>query len=162
MWQELLTLWQAVRDPEYAHLLLESLPLYGIGIGLLFLFATLAARENKCRLLALFVVCVSSASVWPYNALREQAQPRILATHEPAYGPLIREQTQRRASTGWIYHSVAIISGLALLLGWTGRGRFLLFFTVVAATAGFWVSIWLHKKECEIYHRNIVKHVAPR
>lgn len=162
MWQELLTLWQSVRDPEYAHLLLESLPLYGIGIALLFLVASLAAREHKCRLLALLIICASSSSVWPYNSLREQAQPRILATHEPAYGPLIREQTQRRASTGWIYYSIAVVSSLALVLGWTGMGRFLVFLTVLTAVAGFWVSIWLHNKECEIYHRNIVKHVAPR
>lgn len=162
MWQELLTLWQSVRDPEYAHLLLESLPLYGTGIGLLFLFAALAAKENKCRLLALFIIGASSASVWPYNSLREKAQPRILATHEPAYGPLIREQTRRRSDTGWIFYAMAVISALAFLFGSTGKGRFLLFLAIIAATASFWISIWLHKKECEIYHRNIVKQSPSR
>ena len=35
MWQELTTLWQSIRDPEYLHLLIEPLPLYGLGLGLI-------------------------------------------------------------------------------------------------------------------------------
>ena len=66
MWQELTTLWQSVRDPEYAHLLLESLPLYGMGFGLMFLIVAIMARETKCRLLALLLMSLSCASVWPY------------------------------------------------------------------------------------------------
>jgi hypothetical protein len=26
----------------------------------------------------------------------------------------------------------------------------------------FWFSIWMHKKECEVYHRNIVRFVPVR
>ena len=160
MWRELLTLWQSIRDPEYAHLLLESLPLYGTGIGLLFLFAALAFREGKCRTLALILICASSASVWPYQDLRAKAQPRILATRDPSFGPLIREQAVRRSDAAWAYYCLAVISGLAVLFS-NGRGRFLLYATIIGGTATFWFSIWLHKKECEVYHRNIFKS-APR
>jgi hypothetical protein len=34
MWDELIHLWSSICDPEYLHLLLESLPLYGLGVGL--------------------------------------------------------------------------------------------------------------------------------
>ena len=47
MWRELLELWQSVRDPEYAHLLLESLPLYGLALGLVML---LTAFETICNI----------------------------------------------------------------------------------------------------------------
>lgn len=161
MWRELLTLWQSIRDPEYAHLLLESLPLYGLGIGLLFLFASLAFREGKCRLLALVLICASCASVWPYQDLRAKAQPRILATRDPSFGPLIREQAKRRSDAAWAYYCVAGISGLAVIFS-SGRGRFLLYGAILGGTAMFWFSIWLHKKECEVYHRNIYKAASPR
>ena len=157
MWRELLNLWQSTRDPEYAHLLLEPLPLYGIGIGLLFLFAAALFRERKSRLLALLLICVSAGSVWPYVSLREQAQPRIIATHDPSYGPLIREQTDRRHSIAWVFYALTIISGLAFIAGLLGKGRLLLLVATAAAIAAFWISLWLHKKECEIHHRNIVK-----
>ena len=158
MWQELINLWQSVRDPEYAHLLLESLPLFGIGTGLIFLCGSLVFREGKSRLLALLLICVSSGSVWPYVELREKAQARIIAMHDPSYAPLIREQTTRRKSTAWAFYAMCLISGLAAILGMAGKGRALLILTIVAATATFWLSLWLHKKEAEIYHRNILKH----
>ena len=157
MWQELIKLWQSLRDPEYAHLLLESLPLFGIGAGLIFLCASLAFRESKSRLLALLLICVSSGSVWPYVSLREKAQARIIAMHDPSYAPLIRDQTARRKSAAWAFYAMSLISGLAFVFGMAGKGRGLLFLTIVAATATFWLSLWLHKKEAEIYHRNILK-----
>lgn len=162
MWRELTTLWQSVRDPEYAHLLLESLPLYGLAIGLTFLIVAILAGERKCRLLALAVICLSCASVWPYLDFRAKATPRILATRDPTYGPLIRAQTQLRQDTAWAYYTLAGVSGLAFLFGAARRGAFLLIVTVFGTIAVFWLSVWLHKKECEVYHRNIVRYTAPR
>lgn len=161
MWRELINLWQSVRDPEYAHLLLESLPLYGIAAGFLFLALSVFFGESKSRLLALVLLAVSSGSVWPYVTLREKAQPRIVATHDPSYGPLIREQTKRRTSTGWAFYSLALVSTLTLILVAAGKGRSLIFLTLIASMGCFWLSLWLHKKECEIYHRNIVKYRPP-
>lgn len=157
MWQELIKLWQSLRDPEYAHLLLESLPLFGIGAGLIFLCGSLVFREGKSRLLALLLICISSGSVWPYVELREKAEARIIAMHDPSYAPLIREQTKRRTSTAWAYYAMTLFGALALVFGIAGKGRGLLVLTIVAATATFWLSLWLHKKEAEIYHRNILK-----
>lgn len=159
MWREAINLWQTVRDPEYAHLLLESLPLFGIAAGLIFLCGSLIFREGKSRLLALLIICASSGSVWPYITLREKAEARIVAMHDPSYAPLIREQTARRKSTAWAFYSICALSGLAFILGMAGKGRALLIVTLVAATATFWLSVWLHKKEAEIYHRNILKRV---
>ncbi len=161
MWREMINLWQSVRDPEYAHLLLESLPLYGLAASLIFLAVSFFTREAKSRLLALTLIAVCSGSVWPYVALREKAQPRIVATHDPSYGPLIREQTKRRTSTGWAYYSLAMISTITLILVAAGKGRGFVALTTVAAVGCFWLSLWLHKKECEIYHRNIVKYRPP-
>lgn len=157
MWREAINLWQSVRDPEYSHLLLESLPLFGIGAGLIFLSGSLVFREGRSRLLALLLICVSSGSVWPYVELREKAQARVIAMHDPSYAPLIREQTARRKSTAGFFYAMCLFSGLALILGMAGKGRGILVLTIIAATATFWLSLWLHKKEAEIYHRNILK-----
>jgi hypothetical protein len=37
-----------------------------------------------------------------------------------------------------------------------------LFFVIIFGALLFWFSIWLHKKECEVYHRNIVRFVPVR
>jgi DMSO reductase anchor subunit len=162
MWRELTTLWQSIRDPEYAHLLLDAVPLYGVAAGLLFLIVAYAGGEKKTRLLALAVISLSCASVWPYLDLRTRATPRILATRDPAYGPLIQQQTRLRHETAWIFYAMAGTSALTLLLSFTKFGKYLMLITVVGGAVVFWISIWLHKKECEIYHRNIIRYVPPR
>jgi hypothetical protein len=162
MWQELTTLWQNIRDPEYLHLLLEPLPLYGLGLGLVFVIVSLVFGEIKSRMLALAVICVSCASVWPYIDLRDKATPRILATRSPEFAPLIQQQTKRRKDWSWPYYAMTLFSGIALLSARSPKGRPVLFFVVLFGALLFWFSIWLHKKECEVYHRNIVRFVPVR
>ncbi len=159
MWRELTTLWQSICDPEYLHLLLEPLPLFGLGVGLVFLMLSFVFAEPKTRLLALGVICVSCASVWPYLELRDKATPRILATRSPEFAPLIQEQTQRRKDWAWPYYVMALLGAAALLSSRSPKGRPLLVVIVVFGGLLFWFSIWMHKKECEVYHRNIVRFV---
>ncbi len=162
MWRELTTLWQSICDPEYLHLLLEPLPLYGLGIGLTFLIVAFLFGEAKCRMLALAVICVSSASVCPNNDLRAKSTPRILATRSPDFAPLIQEQTQRRKDWSLPYYAMALISAIALAASRSPKSRPLLFVVVIFGALLFWLSIWMHKKECEVYHRNIMRFVPVR
>jgi hypothetical protein len=161
MWQELIQLWTSIRDPEYLHLLLESLPLYGLGFGLLFVIVCQLAGESKGKLLALLLITGSCASVWPYQELREKATPRILATRDPSLGPLIRQQTERRMEYNWAYYAMAAVGGVTLLAQLAGKGKPLLLVTVLGTAMLFWFSVWMHKKECEVYHRNIIKYRPP-
>jgi hypothetical protein len=162
MWRELTTLWQSICDPEYLHLLLEPLPLYGLGIGLTFLIVAFLFGEAKCRVLALGVICVSCASVWPYNDLRAKATARILATRSPDFAPLIQEQTERRKDWSWPYYTMTLVSFAALAASRSPKSRPMLFAVVILGGLLFWFSIWMHKKECEVYHRNIVRFVPVR
>ncbi len=157
MGHELKDLWQGLRDPEYLHLLLEPLPLYGLAAGLLFLLVAHLTGETKSRLLALVVITASCASVWPYQELRQQATPRILATRDPALGPLIRGQTERRGNCNWAFYTVACLGAGALAAGLAGKGKIFLGLTAAAAVMLLCLSVWLHQKECEVYHRNIFK-----
>ena len=162
MWRELIDLWQSVRDPEYAHLLLESLPLYGLGIGLTFLIVAFLVGERKTRLLALAVMALSCASVWPYLSFLLEATPRILATRPVSFGEMIEKQTQLRQDTAWVYYAMAAISSLAMALTKSRYARHGVLVAVVSGVLTFWMSVWLHKKECEVYHPNITLPQASR
>ena len=160
MWQELQGLWQGMRDPEYLHLLLEPVPLYGLAAGLLVLLVAHFSGEAKSRWLALVLLTASCASVWPYQELRRQATPRILATRDPALGPFIRDQTERRESCNWAYYLVAGLGAVTMAARMAGKGKYLLGITALAASLLLCLSVWLHQKECEVYHRNIFKNRA--
>lgn len=162
MWRELTTLWQSVRDPEYAHLLMESLPLYGLAFGVTLLIVAFVVNERKCRLLALGLIFLSCASIWPYLDFRLKATPRILATRAVEYGPIIRAQTQLRQDTAWPYYLMAGTSLIAMAMTRSRHARWGIVVVIIGSVALFWLSVWLHKKECEVYHPNIKRYVAPR
>jgi len=162
MWRELSTLWQSVRDPEYAHLLLESLPLYGLAFGLTLLVVSFVVNERKCRLLAFGFIFISCASVWPYLDFRLEATPRILATRAVSYGPIIQAQTQLRQDTAWAFYLMAGITLVALMMTKSRYAKFGILAVFVGGLLLFWFSVWLHKKECEVYHPNIIRNATQR
>lgn len=162
MMRELTSLWHSIGDAEYLHLLLEPLPLFGLGFGLIFLAASVLLGEKKTRMLALAIMAVSCASVQPYVKLRVKSEPRVLALQDPAYHALIRTQTERRSSSAWIYYGLAAVCLTTLSFGRGGRSLILTVVTLAACSGGFVHAVWLHKKECEVYHRNIVKYAPVR
>ncbi len=162
MLRELTTLWKSVLDPEYAHLLMESLPLYGLAFGVTLLIVAYVVNERKCRMLALGLIFLSCASVWPYLDFRLKATPRILATRAVEYGPIIRAQTQLRQDTAWPYYLMAGTSLVVMAMTHSRHARWGVVVVIIGSVALFWLNVWLHKKECEVYHPNIKRYVAPR
>lgn len=141
-----------IKDAEYAHLLLEPVPLFGLLFGLLFFAVGLWGREDKTRVIALLVIAAACASVIPYSTYRERAQPRVLEMM-----PLkksIKDQTTFRQDTQWVYLTVAGIALLALIS--SGKvGQLAGYGVLVTGLGALVFSIWLHMKEAEIFHPNI-------
>ena len=162
MWRELTNLWQSVRNPEYAHLLMESLPLYGLAFGVTLLIIAFVVNEKKCRLLALGMIFVSCASVWPYLDFRLKATPRILATRAVEYGPIIQEQTALRQRTAWTYYTMAAVTLIAVGMTRSRYANWGILTVLLGSVILFWLSVWLHKKESEVYHPNIKRHELSR
>lgn len=160
MLRELSILWQSLDDPEYLHLLLEPVALFGLGFGLIFVMGGLLLKQSQMKLLALIVMLLSCASVQPYVSLRVKSEPRVLVMQDPAYHKLIREQTQLRSSSAWLYYGIALMCAISLVVTRNGKGFIFLIVTLVLCAVGFAHALWLHKKECEVYHRNIVKYRA--
>lgn len=160
--RELSSLWHSLEDAEYLHLLLEPLSLFGLAFGLLFLIAAMALRANMVQMLALIVIAISCLSVQPAVKLRIQSEPRILALQDPAFHPLIKLQTQRRSDSTWVYYGIAAVCVIGIALGRGKRRVIVGAVTIVVCSAGLMHALWLHKKECEVYHRNIVKYAPVR
>lgn len=141
-----------IKDAEYAHLLLEPVPLFGLLFGLIFFAVGLWGREDKTRVIALLVIAGACASVIPYSTYRERAQPRVLEMM-----PLkksIKDQTTFRHDTQWVYFTVAGISLLALIS--SGKvGQLAGYGVLVTGLGALVFSVWLHMKEAEIFHPNI-------
>jgi hypothetical protein len=141
-----------IKDAGYAHLLLEPLPLFGLFFGLIFFALGLWGKQDKTRLLALLIIAGSCASVIPYAKYRDQAQPRIVELM-----PLkksIKDQTELRKDSHWVYFTVGGIAIFALIGG--GKLANLANYSLLITGLGALVfSLWLHMKEAEIFHPQI-------
>src|SRR5437763_5242811 len=75
---------RALRQPEYLHVLLNPLPVYGLAVGLIGLFVAICLRSRPATIVALVVMLISAAAAWPVYEYGEQAYDRILPMADDA------------------------------------------------------------------------------
>src|ERR1051325_3750404 len=83
------------RQPEYIHVLLNPLPVYGLAMGLLGLIVAFFLRSRPAQITALAIVLISSASAWPVYEFGEQAKDRVLSMENEAGGAWLEEHQDR-------------------------------------------------------------------
>lgn len=144
-----------LRDSGYVYLLFEPLLLHGILFGVIFFCVGHYMSQPKCRTVALIVIGLCSLSIIPCLSLRQRGQAREF-DKRPADKLQIKEQYQRRVESKWIYYALAIAAALALISG----GKIASFSNIVIIGGGIFTivfSAWMHMKEAEIYHPNIIQ-----
>jgi hypothetical protein len=157
MWREISALWTSLGDGAYLHLLLEPLPLYGTALGLLLLLGSLVLKDVKLRLVALGMIALACFSVWPATTMRRQTEPSVLQVTDSAYHPLIQAQTLRREGASWLYYALGVTSLAAAALGHRGKGALVMMCLLLLGPVVVMHALYLHKKECEVFHRNLVQ-----
>jgi xanthine/uracil/vitamin C permease (AzgA family) len=105
-----------LRQPEYLHVLLNPLPLYGLAIGVLGLLVAicLGSRGGQAALLMVMVVC--SAMAWPVFELGELSSDRIVALTDEDGRAWLEAHEHRAEQFLPFFYAVAIVSLVALLV----------------------------------------------
>ncbi|MFT4546377.1 MAG: hypothetical protein ACI8XO_003983 [Verrucomicrobiales bacterium] len=156
MLREFTHLTEKLSDPEYLHLLLEPIMIWGLGIGVIAFLLSFLFGERKMQLVALIVIIVSAMAVVPYLQQRKKADERVVKLRGDVK-EMIEESTERRRDSRGAYLVVAALAGLTILMG-AHKGKPGLLAGVATAAAGAVVVVhgaWLHLKDAEIYHPNI-------
>src|SRR5260370_41932483 len=58
------TLSQDLSQPEYVHVLINPLPVYGLAMGVLALLTAFMIRNRQAQVVALMLIVISAASAW--------------------------------------------------------------------------------------------------
>ncbi|MGB7839860.1 MAG: hypothetical protein WBL40_17305, partial [Terrimicrobiaceae bacterium] len=56
---------RGLEQPEYVHVLLNPVPIYGLAMGLAALMIAMGLRSREARICACAIIFLSSASAWP-------------------------------------------------------------------------------------------------
>ena len=107
-----------LRQPEYIHVLINPLPVYGLAMGLLGLIVAFFLKTRAAQIVALIVVLVSAASAWPVYEFGEQAYDRVLSMADDPGKAWLDEHMDRAEKLIWFFYADAILSAVALVAPW--------------------------------------------
>jgi plastocyanin len=109
------TILRDVQQPEYVHVLLNPLPVYGLAVGLIGLLIAICLRNRAATVVALVVVLISTAAAWPVYEFGEQAYDRVLTIADNDGQAWLLAHKERAENLIWLFYAVAILSAIALL-----------------------------------------------
>jgi hypothetical protein len=140
------TLLRDLRQPEYLHVLLNPLPIYGLLVALLGLIAATYLRSRGGQLTALVLIFACALSAWPVAYHGEQAYQRVLVEVDDPGQAWLKAHEHRAETLIYFYYALALIAAAAIFAPkkWPKSARPLVFATmllaVVALGAGFYIA----------------------
>jgi hypothetical protein len=103
-----------LQQPEYIHVLLNPLPVYGLLIGLIGLIFALILKSRRAQITTLTLVLISSASAWPVYEFGQQGYDRVLSMADDAGQAWLDEHRERGEDLIWIFYVLAALSAIAI------------------------------------------------
>jgi len=111
---------QHLSDPEYLHILINPLPVYGLAVGVLALALALVLRNQRVTIAALVLVFVCALSAWPTYHYGEAGYDRVKAMSDPAGEQWLDEHMARGEKMIWLFYVLAGVAaiGVGAVLKW--------------------------------------------
>ena len=103
-----------LRQPEYIHVLLNPLPVYGLLVGWVGVVIGLALRSRRAQIATLSLVLLSSISAWPVYEFGEQGYDRVLSMTDEAGEAWLDEHVHRAENLIWVFYALAALSAFAI------------------------------------------------
>jgi hypothetical protein len=110
------TLLRNLRQPEYIHVLINPLPIYGLAMGWLGLVIALFLRSRRAQIATLGIVLMSAASAWPVFEFGEQAYDRVLTMADDDGHAWLDEHQHRAEQFIYFFYALALLSAVAIAL----------------------------------------------
>src|ERR1700738_191563 len=96
-------------SPEYLHVLLTPLPVYGLAMGMLGLFLALLSRTRAARVTALVLVFVSTIAAWPVYHYGKASDDRVKAMADSEGDKWLDEHMRRGEQLIYVFYVVAAL-----------------------------------------------------
>jgi glucan phosphoethanolaminetransferase (alkaline phosphatase superfamily) len=107
---------RGLRQPEYVHVLLNPLPVYGLLISWIGLIIAVVLKSRRAKVATLVLVLVSSLSAWPVYEFGQQAYDRVLSMTDEDGERWLDEHQDRAEDLIWIFYALAVLSAAAIVV----------------------------------------------
>src|SRR5438067_9810390 len=102
-------------DPEYLHVMINPLPVYGLAIATLALVLALFLRNQRVTIAALVLVFVSALSAWPTYHYGEAGYDRVKALSDPAGEQWLDQHMARGERLIWAFYALAGVAAVDVI-----------------------------------------------
>lgn len=140
--------------PEYVHILINPMPVYGMAMGVLALGAALVLKNKTAQTIGIGLVIIAAASAWPVAHFGQNAYKSIRGQSDDAGQDALDEHMERADKLVPIFYATAALGVVALI----GRRKFpkaatpLAAVTLAAAIASLGAGGWISKAGGQIRH----------
>src|SRR5438876_7983018 len=140
--------------PESAHVLLNPLPVYGLGIGIIVLWIGFLTRNMTARKLGLIITAVCATSAWPvlyYGQHAYNSLAPMLDTESEQWLD-IHMQRAERFIYGFYATAALAIASVAAAGKWPRTASALAGATLVLGTASLGLGAWISRAGGQVSH----------
>lgn len=152
-----------LRQPEYVHVLLNPLPVYGLVVAWIGLIIALILKSRRAQLAALALIVITSASAWPVYEFGQQAYDRVLSMAEEDGRAWLDEHRDRAEDLIWIFYALAILGAIAIVapMKWPKTSMPLVMGVILLGAATLGTGSYIAYAGGRIRHREFRNEPAP-
>jgi cell division protein FtsW (lipid II flippase) len=103
-------------QPEYVHVLINPLPIYGLAVGWIGLVIAFFLRSRPAQIATLALVLISAAAAWPVYEFGEEGYDRVLSMTDDDGHAWLDEHQRRADQLIYVFYALAGLSALAIAL----------------------------------------------
>lgn len=154
---------RGLRQPEYVHVLLNPLPVYGLLISWIGLIIALILKSRRAQIVTLILIFITSISAWPVFEFGQQGYDRVLAMTDDDGHAWLDEHRERAEKLIYIFYLLAALSAAAIIvpLRWPKSSVYLAVAVSLLAAATLGSGCYIAYAGGKVRHREFRNEPAP-
>ncbi len=109
------TFFEHLSNPEYMHVLLNPLPVYGLALGVIALLVAVISRHRVAILIALVPVFLAGLAAWPTYHYGQEAYDRVKAMSDPVGEQWLDVHMERAEKLIYAFYVLAALAAAAAI-----------------------------------------------
>jgi glucan phosphoethanolaminetransferase (alkaline phosphatase superfamily) len=152
------------RQPEYVHVLLNPLPIYGLAMGWIGLLIGFFLRSRPAQIATLVLMLISAASAWPVYEFGEQGYDRVVSMSDEAGQAWLDEHQHRGEQLIYFFYALAVLSLIAIIvpIKWPQTSALLVILTILLGVIVLGMSCYIAYAGGKIRHKEFRTEPPPK
>ncbi len=158
------TLLRDLRQPEYIHVLINPLPIYGLAMGWVGLVIAFFLKSRRAQIVTLALVLIGAVSAWPVYELGQQSYDRVLSMADTDGQAWLDEHQDRAQDLIYFFYALALVSAAAIVvpMKWSKSSMPLTLAAIVLGAVVIGMGAYIAQAGGKIRHREFRNEPPPK